>query len=677
MDVAGQSLGAHWDGGGVWFAVRAEHAEAVQVCLFATPEDRHESHRLTLERDAGGVWRGYAADAAPGLAYGLRVHGPYRPEEGHRHNPSKLLVDPYARALAGTVSWSDEVYGFERGKPEVASTADSAPFVPRSLVVDPAFSWGDDRRPATPWGETVLYEAHVKGMTARHPDVPQALRGTYLGLAEDAVVGHLLHLGVTAVELLPVQHSITERRLHAMGLTNYWGYDSLAFFAPDRRFSSLGDPVREFKTLVRRLHRAGLEVILDVVFNHTAEGDHRGPTLSLRGLDNRGHYRLEPGAPERYLNYSGCGNTLDIRKPAALQLVLDCLRYWAGEMHVDGFRFDLAPTLGRDPDGFNAGSPLFKAITEDPLLRQLKWIAEPWDIGPGGYCLGRFPDPWAEWNDRYRDTVRGFWRGDAGKVSELATRLAGSRDLYPRRRHGSIDFVTCHDGFTLRDLVSYEQKHNHGNGEDNRDGHGHNLSRNLGVEGATHDGEILRLRRRLMRSFFATLALSWGVPMLAHGDEIGRTQHGNNNAYCHDDETTWIDWHTRGTDTDLTDFVHRVFELRREAPWAWSQGVPDPPTLGWLHPEGRILSEGDWHDPELAQLGMLLHPPDGPDGALLALLNASGTACTFQLPTPSGGRWRVVLDSSVDHEEEMDEAVARETRVAAHGVRILRWSAAT
>lgn len=670
VERSSDELGAHWDGRGVHFSVYAGEATAVELCLFEHPGQDRESARQPLHRRDDGTWQVYLPGSAPGQLYGYRVHGPYDPHRGQRHNPAKLLLDPYARSVAGDVVWSDELYGYRSQEPQRPSTRDSAPFMAKAQVVDPSFAWGDDRPPAHPWSDTLIYECHVKGLTRLHSLIPRSLRGTYLGLVQEPVLEHLLSLGVTAVELLPVQHSLTEHRLHRMGLTNYWGYNTLAFFAPDRRFTSLDDPVREFKTMVRRLHREGLEVILDIALNHTAEGDHRGPTLSLKGFDNRAYYRLEEGHPQRYLNYSGCGNTLDIRKPRALQLVLDCLRYWVRDLHVDGFRFDLAPVLARDPQGFNPHAPLFQAIQADPLLSSVKWIAEPWDVGPEGYRLGGFPRPFREWNDRWRDTVRSFWRGDGGRVPELASRLAGSRDIFQRRPNAGVHFVACHDGFTTRDVVSYEAKHNQANGEGNRDGHGHNLSRNWGREGATDDAVIQSLRRKLHRSLLATALFSQGVPMIFHGDEMGHSQRGNNNAYCQDNPTSWLDWQLRREEATLLAFLRRASRLRRSLSWAWRPQGGDLPAPHWFHPEGRAMDDGEWNDGTLRSLGMCLREPDGP-GALLVLLHAGDEGLRFQLPRIAAG-WKLALDSAAP-ELELGTTPPRQTEsfLESHSIQCL------
>ncbi|HEY6724718.1 MAG TPA: glycogen debranching protein GlgX, partial [Polyangiaceae bacterium] len=541
-------LGATWDGEGVNFAIFSDHATAVDLCLFDAPRAPKEFLRVPMRERTNRVWHCYLPDVRPGQLYGYRVHGPYSPSHGHRFNPHKLLIDPYAKAIAGHVlDWADQVSGYEVGHPSADlsySDQDSAPLVPKCVVVDTAFTWGDDRPPQVPWSHTLIYEAHVKGMTMLHPDVPRHLRGTYLGLASDAIIDHLLSLSVTAIELLPVQHFESERRLADLNLTNYWGYNTIGFFAPDPRYSSgsRGEQVNEFKTMVKAFHRVGIEVILDVVYNHTGEGNHLGPTLCLRGADNASYYRLVEHDRRYYQDFTGCGNSINVLHPRSLQLVLDSLRYWVREMHVDGFRFDLAPTLARDPYEFDGFARFFATVQQDPVLRSVKLIAEPWDVGPGGYRLGGFPPGWAEWNGRYRDCVRRFWRTDEGQVPELASRLSGSSDIFnsnDRGPHASVNFVACHDGFSLADLVSYEEKHNRDNGEDNRDGANDNYSKNWGHEGETNAGWVLRLRDRMRKNFLATLAFSQGVPMISHGDELARTQQGNNNAYCQDSTLSW------------------------------------------------------------------------------------------------------------------------------------------
>ena len=621
----GQSypLGATWDGEGVNFALFSENATAVELCLFDQPLGAKESYVIPIRERTHGIWHVYLPDARPGQYYGYRVHGPYAPEQGHRFNPAKLLIDPYAKALSGPVEWNDALFGYTIGSPEqdlVWDARDSAPFVPKSIVIDSAFTWGDDRHPRRSWSHTVIYECHVKGMTILQPDIPPEMRGTYLGMASDPVIDHLLELGVTAVELMPVHQFIAERHLLEQGLTNYWGYHSIGFFAPDTRYAvgSRGEHVSEFKTMVKRLHSAGIEVILDVVYNHTGEGNHLGPTLSLRGIDNAAYYRLDSNNPRFYTDFTGCGNSMNMLHRRLIQLIMDSLRYWVQEMHVDGFRFDLAPVLARELHEVDRLGRFFAIIQQDPITAQTKLIAEPWDLGQGGYQIGNFPRGWTEWNGKYRDAVRKFWRGDDGMISELAYRLSGSSDVYGElRRHttGSINFITCHDGFTLRDMVSYEQKHNQANGEDNRDGHNENLSRNWGVEGPTENAEINEIRDRIVRNFLGTLAFSQGVPMLTAGDEIGRTQNGNNNAYCQDNEISWLNWDLDERQRKLLEFTRRVFAIRRKNPVlrrrAFFRGAPitgeTEKDLAWLRPEGGEMTDEDWRDPKRDVLGMLVY----------------------------------------------------------------------
>ena len=605
-------LGATWDGRGVNFALFSEHATRVDLCLFDSVRATREALRITLPEQTDMAWHGYLPGVRPGQLYGYRVHGPYEPEAGHRFNPAKVVVDPYAKAVARAVRWDDAMFGYRIGDPVADASRDdrdSAAVAPLAAVVDPAFAWGADRRPRTPWHETVIYEAHVKGFTARHPDIPPRLRGTYAALATQPVIEHLQSLGVTALELMPVHHHSYDRHLVERGLTNYWGYNTLSFFAPDLRYSARHRPlgsVREFKTMVRALHAAGIEVILDVVYNHTAEGGELGPTLSLRGIDNRSYYRLSPENPREYVDFTGCGNTLNVQHPRVLQLIMDSLRYWVLEMHVDGFRFDLASALARELHDVDRLGAFFDIIHQDPVLSQVKLIAEPWDLGHGGYQVGNFPVLWTEWNGRYRDCIRRFWRGDGGSVGELATRLGGSSDLYAhngRRPYASVNFVTSHDGFTLEDLVSYEQKHNEANGEDNRDGENHNLSWNCGVEGPTDDPAIRALRARQKRNFMATLFLSQGVPMISGGDELSRTQRGNNNAYCQDNDISWTDWTPSDERTAFLAFTRRVSRMMRDhvvlRRRKFFQGRPAPggeiKDVMWLAPAGREMIDADWN----------------------------------------------------------------------------------
>jgi glycogen operon protein len=623
---------------------------------------------VRLER-SGDAWHARVAGLGPGQLYGYRVRGPWSPRDGHRFNPRKLLVDPHARALAGTVRWHESLLGHDPARPEQPDPRDSAPFVPRALVVDPAGDWQGDRAPRTPWSRTVLYECHVKGMTQRHPGVPPPLRGTYLGLAAEPVIEHLLALGVTALELMPVAHHAVDPHLARLGLPNYWGYMTLGFFAPDARFATgdRGQQVVEFREMVKRLHRAGLEVILDVVFNHTPEGGHDGTTLSLRGFDNASYYRLRPDDPSQYVDFTGCGNTLNAMHPRVRQLVLDCLRAWVVEMHVDGFRFDLAPVLARDATGFHPFARFFELVRQDPVLAPVKLIAEPWDLGPGGYQLGRFPRGFAEWNGRFRDVARRAWRGDPGQLPELASRLSGSSDLFGpggRQPQASVNFVTCHDGMTLRDLVSYAHKHNEANGEQGRDGPVDD-SANWGVEGPSHALRIRKPRERARRNLLATLVLSQGVPMLSHGDELGRTQHGNNNAYCQDNELAWVDWRPEAVDGELLAFVRGVLALRREnavfrrrhffrGEDALEGGRDD---VSWLRPDGAEMTAADWHAPELRTLAMWIPAeaaesvdetgrPQLAENALL-LINTGSHARAFTLPPlERPGTWHELVNTA-------------------------------
>jgi isoamylase len=650
-------LGATWDGGGVNFALFSEHATAVELCLFEEATSGEPYATVALPGSADRVWHAYLPDVRPGALYGYRVDGPYEPEQGHRFNRQKLLLDPYAKAVTGNIQWCDELFGYAIGDPAADLTPDgrdSAPYMPKGQVIDGAFTWGDDRAPNTPWNRTVIYEAHVRGMTMRNPKVPPHLRGSYLGLASDAVIDHLLGLGVTAVELMPVHHFAAERSLIDRGLTNYWGYNSIAFFAPHMAYATggLGQQVSEFKSMVRILHRAGLEVILDVVFNHTGEGNHLGPTLSLRGIDNAVYYRLVPEQPRYYLDFTGTGNSLNILHPRTMGLITDSLRYWVTDMHVDGFRFDLAPVLVR---GYEAGQPsaFFEIIQQDPVLSTVKLIAEPWDAGPDGYQLGRFPSGWSEWNGAFRDTVRRFWRGDAGQVPGLASCLTGSSEIFGpsgRRTNASINFVTCHDGFTLTDLVSYDHKHNEANGENNRDGMDENFSRNWGAEGPTPSVRIQRQRDRMKRNLLTTLFVSQGVPMMLGGDEIGLTHGGNNNAYCQDNETSWLDWDVGATGRDLTAFTSNLIAIMRSNAILrrrdFFTGRPpvgmDQKDVTWIRPDGQEMTEAEWSDPESRSIGMLLlgRAADELDAlgrsargeTLFVLLNAGSTSRSYALP---------------------------------------------
>ena len=601
-------LGATWDGGGTNFAVFSEVAEAVELCLFdggdGDDSPRTET-RIGLTEVDGFVWHGYLPDVTPGQRYGYRVHGPYAPAEGHRCNPAKLLLDPYGKAVDGDVTWNEAVFGYRFNDPASPNTTDSAPYMPVNVVINPFFDWGDDRPPRTPYHETVIYEAHVRGLTMRHPDLLPEERGTYAGLAHPAVIEHLTGLGVTAVELMPVHQFVSEHALQQRGLTNYWGYNTVAFLAPHNGYAAARQPggqIAEFKAMVRALHDAGIEVILDVVYNHTAEGDHRGPTLSFRGIDNAAYYRLNDDDRTYYVDYTGCGNSFNVRSPHALQLIMDSLRYWILEAHVDGFRFDLASALARELHDVDRLSAFFDLVHQDPVVSQVKLIAEPWDVGEGGYQVGNFPPLWSEWNGKYRDTVRDFWRGERAALPEFASRLSGSSDLYEtsgRRPVASVNFATCHDGFTLADLVSYNTKHNEANGEGNRDGTNDNRSWNCGVEGP--DGPVVNaLRARQRRNFLATLFCAQGVPMLLAGDEIGRTQRGNNNAYCQNNEVSWVDWELADSAAGLLGFTRALSALRREHPVfrrrRFFRGEPAGDghlaDIAWLTPSGREMAEG-------------------------------------------------------------------------------------
>jgi glycogen operon protein len=658
--------GATWDGEGVNFALFSEHAEKVELCLF-DPTGRHEVQRIVLREQTDLIWHCYLPEARPGLLYGYRVHGPYDPARGHRFNPNKLLIDPYARDIVGSLDWSDAHFGYRVGAgDDVPDTRDNAANLPKCRVTDPAFSWGDDRSPNIPFHEMVIYELHVRGFTIEHPDVPPALRGTYAGLATAPVIAHLKRLGVTSVELMPTHSFVDDRHLVDQGKRNYWGYNSIGFFAPDQRYSASRSP-KEFKTMVKTLHSAGIEVILDVVYNHTAEGNHLGPTLSFKGIDNAVYYRLTAEDPRYYRDYTGCGNTLNLEHPRVLQLVMDSLRYWVQEMHVDGFRFDLAASLGREQHAVNHFGAFFDILHQDPVLSRVKLIAEPWDLGEGGYQVGNFPLGWAEWNDRYRDCMRAFWRGDGGKIGEFATRITGSSDLYARngrRPYASVNFITAHDGFTLQDLVSFDRKHNESNGEENRDGTDNNLSWNTGIEGASSAPDIVALRARQKRNLLATLLLSQGVPMLLAGDEMGRSQRGNNNAYCQDNPISWVNWKLSAEDRELLDFVARLVHLRREHPVFrrrnFFQGRPIRGSgikdIHWIKPDGKEMSDQEWSHDFARSLGVFLsgealgevdrHGRGIHDDNFIVLFNAHDGRLDFVLPILCVGcAWQVVLDT--------------------------------
>jgi glycogen operon protein len=665
-------LGATWDGVGVNFALFSEHATRVELCLFDSSESDSETVTIPLAEQTDMVWHGYLPDVRPGQLYGYRVHGPYDPAQGHRFNPNKVVMDPYARVVGRTVRWDESLFGFRTGEDDLTfDERDSGAHAPLAAVVDTAFTWGDDRPLRTPWHETLIYELHVKGFSALHPTIPETLRGTYLGLASEPAIRHLVSLGVTAVELMPVHHHLDEWHLAKRGLRNYWGYNTLSYFAPDARYAASPSPlesVREFKMMVRALHAAGLEVILDVVYNHTAEGNHLGPTISLRGIDNRSYYRLPPHARRYYEDFTGCGNTLNMRSPRVLQLIMDSLRYWVTEMHVDGFRFDLASALARELHAVDKLGAFFDIIHQDPILSQVKLIAEPWDLGEGGYQVGNFPTKWTEWNGKYRDAVRRFWRGDGDAVSELATRLSGSSDLYEqsgRRPYASINFITAHDGFTLADLVSYDQKRNEANGEQNADGENHNLSWNCGAEGDTRDQRVLALRARQRRNFLATMLLSVGVPMISGGDELCRTQGGNNNAYCQDNEISWTDWTLTPERREFLEFARRIIRIWKDHPVLrrrkFFQGRrirgAEVIDIAWLGPSGAEMTDEMWNSPDVRGIGVRLNgdaiqevneqgdPIIG--DTLLVILNAGDQPLSFVLPTTTPTeRWDTLVDTA-------------------------------
>jgi isoamylase len=677
-------LGATWDGAGTNFALFSEVAERVELCLFDSDEagDYTVETRVPVTEVDGLVWHCYLPGTEPGQRYGYRVHGPYQPERGHRCNPAKLLLDPYGKAVDGGVRWHQAVFSYQHGNPRALNTEDSAPYMPRNVVINPYFDWGDDRPPRTPYHETLIYEAHVRGLTMRHPEVPAGERGSYAGLAHPAVIDHLTRLGVTAVELMPVHQSVSEPALARRGLSNYWGYNTIAFLAPDNRYSSSAAPygqVAEFKAMVKALHAAGIEVILDVVYNHTAESGELGPTLSFRGIDNAAYYQLDPANPRAYLDYTGCGNSLNVRNPHPLQLIMDSLRYWILDMHVDGFRFDLAAALARELHDVDRLAAFFDLVQQDPAVSQVKLIAEPWDVGQGGYQVGHFPPLWSEWNGKYRDTVRDLWRGRPATLPEFASRLTGSSDLYEtsaRRPVASVNFVTCHDGFTLRDLVSYDRKHNDANGDYGRDGSDDNRSWNCGAEGPVDDPGINELRARQVRNFLVTLFCSQGVPMLLAGDEMGRTQQGNNNAYCQDNETSWVDWEAAGKQQDLIDLTRALSGLRRAHPVfrrrRFFSGQPASAMEGaaglggehaglqdivWLTPAGRQMTDGDWQTGYARSLAVFLNgdaiTEPGPRGeavrdqSFLLLFNANREPVTFTVPDRRfGPGWDVLVDTA-------------------------------
>jgi len=684
--------GATWDGAGVNFAIFSEHATKVELCLFDSPEAKQESARIPLPEQTDMIWHGSFPDLRPGQLYGYRIHGPFDPEQGLRFNANKVLFDPYGKAVGRQLRWSDELFGYTIGDPEgdlSFDERDSAPFAPLAVVIDPAFTWGSDHQPQTPWHKTLIYELHVKGFSKLNPLVPEHLRGKYAALATAPVVDYLTDLGVTAVELLPIHYHVTDRVLADRGLANYWGYNTLGFFAPDPRYSSERHPedvVREFKSMVRTLHTAGIEVILDVVYNHTAEGNHNGPTLSLRGVDNLAYYRTVEDNARYYMDYTGCGNTLNGAHPRVLQMLMDSLRYWVIEMHVDGFRFDLASALAADFYAVGKLESFFDVITQDPILSQVKMIAEPWHVGPGGYQVGNFPPGWTEWNGKYRDCVRKFWKGDGNTVNEMATRLSGSSDLYAhngRKPYASINFVTCHDGFSMRDLVSYNEKHNEANGEENRDGANDNESWNCGHEGPTDDAAINALRAQQQRNFLATLLLSQGVPMLLAGDEFGHTQKGTNNAYCQDNDISWLNWKWTKEQKELYAFVRRVIKLWSSQPVLQRRhffhgrplhgaGVKD---VTWFDAAGTEMTDEAWSTGWVRGFGVRwagdMIPGTDERGlhiigdTLLLLFNAHHEAIPFQLPEHKEGQvWILVFDTA-----DVQESGSHDTDVQVYQLR--------
>ncbi|MDF1614381.1 glycogen debranching protein GlgX [Desulfurivibrio dismutans] len=686
-------LGATYDGEGTNFSLFSSVAERVELCLL---DDQGRESRFELSEVSAYCWHGYLAGVGPGQRYGYRVHGPWEPEHGLRCNPAKLLLGPYAKAVRGQVQWDEAVYPYHFGEPDSRNDQDSAPFVPCSVVIDPQFDWGDDRHPETPWHQTIIYETHVKGFTKNHPDIPPELRGTYAGLAHPAAVNYLKELGITAVELMPVHQFIHYPHLVEKNLRNYWGYSSIAYFAPNNEYAAAEEPGRqavEFKEMVKTLHQAGIEVILDVVYNHTSEGNHLGPMLSFKGIDNAAYYRLMADDPRYYMDYTGTGNSLNMRHPHVLQLLMDSLRYWVQEMHVDGFRFDLASTLARELHEVNRLSAFFDVIQQDPVISQVKLIAEPWDLGEGGYQVGKFPPLWSEWNGRYRDCVRDYWRGQDQNLAEFASRFTGSSDLYEntgRRPYASINFVTAHDGFTLRDLVSYNDKHNEANGEDNQDGTDDNRSWNCGGEGPTDDPAVNALRTRQQRNFLATLFLSQGVPMLLGGDEFGRSQGGNNNAYCQDNEISWFNWDQ--ADSELLAFTRRLIRFYKEHPIfhrrGWFHGRPirgaGVSDIAWFNPDGREMEDKHWEKDHAKSFALFLNGESitalGPRGERVSddrfylVFNAHHEPLTFNLPAAKWAKgWVRVFDTAGGWEEEEKRlAPGSELSVEARSLAVLR-----
>jgi len=670
-------LGATWDGEGVNFSLFSEHAQSVELCIFEST-GREVISNIKIPWQTDQVWHCYLPEASPGTIYGYRVYGPYTPEKGHRFNPNKIMLDPYARELVGPLDWSDEIFAYKLGHKDKDLSFDDRDNAAKSLkckVIDPAFTWGDDRPLCIPWHDTIIYELHVKGFTHLHPMVPSNLRGSYAGLASAPAIEHLKKLGITAVELMPVHAFVDDGHLVEKKLRNYWGYNSIGFFAPEMRYCASGN-IKEFKTMVKRLHSAGIEVILDVVYNHTAEGNELGPSLCFRGIDNAAYYRLNSDNPRYYTDYTGCGNTLNMRHPRVLQLIMDSLRYWVLEMHVDGFRFDLASALARELHAVDRLGAFFDIIHQDPVLSQVKLIAEPWDLGEGGYQVGNFPVGWTEWNGKYRDSMRAYWKGDGGQLGELAYRLTGSSDLYEhggRRPYASINFISCHDGFTLHDLVSYNQKHNEANGEENRDGENHNISWNCGEEGQTRSLHIESLRGRQVRNFLTTILLSQGVPMLLAGDEMGRTQRGNNNAYCQDNEINWINWELNSSEKELLQFVRMAIQIRKQHPAFRRRyffqgrdikgaGVKD---ITWLTSSGDEMTDEEWSKPFNRCLGLFLagnaideHDERGcqiSDCNFILLFNAHYKEIFFKLPPePIHARWEVLLDTNYSNGKRQD-----------------------